>query len=110
MPFFDLINLGLRMDEGNRHLRTDPDFETGMIQIPGTKTEESECYMPMSPVLHAELKSYLESRTDDSPYLFPGRSAQTKVKRSTAGAVYSRRLRELPRSRPTWRRTQAHRH
>src|ERR1041384_4640874 len=52
----------------------------------GTKTEGSECYMPMSPALQAELKSYLESRTDDSAYLFPGRSAQTKGKK-----IYSRR-------------------
>jgi Phage integrase family len=74
------------MDEGNRLLRTDPNFETGMIHIPGTKTEEAECYMPMSPALHAELKAYLASRTDDSPYLFPGRSAQTKGKK-----IYSRR-------------------
>jgi integrase len=78
--------LGLRMDEGNRLLRTDPDFETGMIHIPGTKTEEAECYMPMSPALQDELKSYLAGRTDDSPYLFPGRLAQTKGKK-----IYSRR-------------------
>jgi hypothetical protein len=47
--------LGLRMDECNRLLRTDPNFETGMIHVPGTKTEEAECYMPMSPALQAEL-------------------------------------------------------
>jgi len=74
------------MDECNRLLRTDPNFDTGMIHIPGTKTEGAECYLPMSPALQAELKSYLEGRTDDSPYLFPGRSAQTKGKK-----IYSRR-------------------
>ena len=78
--------LGLRMDEGNRLLRTDPDFETGLIHIPGTKTEESECWLPMSPALQSELKAYLASRTDNSPYLFPGRSAQTTGKK-----IYSRR-------------------
>lgn len=78
--------LGLRMDEGNRLLRTDPDFDTGLIHIPGTKTEQSECYLPMSPALQAELKACLAARTDDSPYLFPGRSAQTKGKK-----IYSRR-------------------
>ena len=78
--------LGVRMDEGNRLLRTDPDFETGLIHIPGTKTEESECYLPMAPALQVELKAYLASRKDDSPYLFPGRSAQTKGKK-----IYSRR-------------------
>ena len=78
--------LGLRMDEGNRLLRTDPDFESGMIHVPGTKTEDAECYLPMSPALQTELKSYLASRTDDSPYLFPGRSAQTKGKK-----IYSHR-------------------
>ena len=40
----------------------------------------------MSPALQEELKSYLQTRTDDSPYLFPGRSAQTKGKK-----IYSRR-------------------
>jgi integrase len=78
--------VGVQMDEGNRLLRTDPDFETGLIHIPGTKTEKSECYLPMSPALQAELKAYLATRTDDSPYLFPGRSAQTKGKK-----IYSRR-------------------
>src|SRR5215813_1008214 len=78
--------LGLRMDEGNRLQITDVDFENGLIHIPGTKTEESECYLPMSPALQKELKSYLATRTDDSPFLFPGRSAQTKGKK-----IYSRR-------------------
>jgi integrase len=78
--------LGLRMDECNRLLKTDPDFETDMIHVPGTKTEEAECYMPMSPALQDELKAYLASRTDDSPYLFPGRSAQTIGRK-----IYSRR-------------------
>ena len=78
--------LGLRMDECNRLLRTDPNFDTEMIHIPGTKTEESECYMPMAPALQDELKAYLANRSDDSPYLFPGRSAQTKGRK-----IYSRR-------------------
>jgi integrase len=78
--------LGVRMDEGNRLLRTDADFDTGLIHIPGTKTEKSECYLPMSPALQTELKAYLATRTDDSIYLFPGRSAQTKGKK-----IYSRR-------------------
>jgi integrase len=51
-----------------------------------TKTEQSECYVPMSPALQAELKAHLASRTDDSEYLFPGRLAQTKGKK-----IYSRR-------------------
>ena len=74
------------MDEGNRLQITDVDFENGLIHVPGTKTEESECYLPMSPALQKELKSYLATRTDDSPFLFPGRSAQTKGKK-----IYSRR-------------------
>ena len=40
----------------------------------------------MSSAFQAELKAYLASRTDDSDYLFPGRSAQTKGKK-----IYSRR-------------------
>jgi integrase len=78
--------LGVRMDEGNRLQITDVDFENGVIHIPGTKTEESESYLPMAPALQEELRSYLASRTDDSPYVFPGRSAQTKGKK-----IYSRR-------------------
>ena len=78
--------LGLRMDEGNRLERTDIDLESGMIHVPGTKSEESECYLPMSPALQDELKTYLATRTDDSPFLFPGRSVQTKGKK-----IYSRR-------------------
>jgi integrase len=78
--------LGLRMDEGNRLLRTDPNFDTGLIHVPGTKTDEAECYMPMAPALQKELKAYLKMRKDDSPMLFPGRSAQTQGKK-----IYSRR-------------------
>jgi len=32
-----------------------------MIHVRGSKTEASECYMPMSPALQAELKAYLAS-------------------------------------------------
>jgi integrase len=112
--------LGLRMDECNRLLRTDPDFETGMIHIPGTKSAESECYLPMSPALQAELRAYLETRADDSPYLFPGRGARTKGKK-----IYSRRrlfekirrvtaynayVEKNPASRPmkAWKELKAH--
>lgn len=66
------------MDECNQLQRDDADFDTGLIHVPGTKTAESECYMPMSEALQRELKTYLDSRTDDSPYIFPGRSAQTE--------------------------------
>jgi integrase len=67
--------LGLRMDEANRLQRTHVHFAHALIHVPGTKTEESDCYLPMSPALQHELKAYLEARTDNSPYLFPGRSA-----------------------------------
>jgi len=78
--------LGLRMDEGNRLQLADVDFEAGLIHVTGTKTEESDAYLPMSPTLQTELKAYLASRTDKSSLLFPGRSAQTKGKK-----IYSRR-------------------
>lgn len=74
------------MDECNRLLRTDVDFEPCMMHVPGTKTAESECYLPMSPALQQELKTYLAMRTDTSPYLLPERSAQAKGKK-----IYSRR-------------------
>jgi hypothetical protein len=35
-------SLGLRMDEGNRLQKTDVDFDSGLIRIPGTKTAESD--------------------------------------------------------------------
>lgn len=47
---------------------------------------ESDWYLPMSPQLQTELKSYVASRGEDSPDLFPGRSAQSKGKK-----IYSRR-------------------
>lgn len=56
-------------------------FENGLIRVPGTKTEESECYLPASPALQDELKSYLANHSDESSLLFPGRSAQTKGKK-----------------------------
>lgn len=56
------------------------------MHVPGTKTAESECYLPMSPALQQELKTYLAMRTDTSPYLLPERSAQAKGKK-----IYSRR-------------------
>src|SRR5690242_18676974 len=79
------------MDEGNRLLRIDPDFETGLIHIPGTKTEKSECYLAMSSALQAELKAYLATRTDDSPYLFPGRRLFEKIRRVTAFKAYMKK-------------------
>ena len=96
----------LGLTDGRREPPADRSrLRPALIRIPGTKTEESECYMPMSPPLQAELKTYLATRNDDSPYLFPGRSAQTKGKK-----IYSRRRllkksNESPRSAPTWKRT-----
>ena len=72
-------------------LRTDPNFDTGLIHIPWSKTEEAECYLPMSSALQAELKAYLASRTDDSDYLFPVDRRRPKGRKSIPGGVSLKR-------------------
>jgi hypothetical protein len=58
------------------------------VRIPGTKTEESDAWLPVAPAVLRTLRELYESenRNPASPYVFPGRSAQTRGKK-----IYSRR-------------------
>jgi len=93
--------VGVRMDEGNRLLRIDPDFETGLIHIPGTKTAKSECYLAMSSELQAELKAYLATRTDDSPSCSLAGPLRRRARKFTADGGRSKKISASPHSRRT---------
>jgi integrase len=87
--WFDVTRyLGMRKDESNRLQWTDINWTAGKVRIPGTKTDEAEQWLPVAPVALKTLRDLYEStdRDDASPYVFPGRSAQTKGKK-----IYSRR-------------------
>jgi integrase len=87
--WFDVTRyLGMRKDESNRLQWTDIDWRAGKVRIPGTKTEEAEAWLPVAPAALKTLRDLYESKDRDlnSPYVFPGRSAQTKGKK-----IYSRR-------------------
>ena len=76
---------GMRKDEANRLTWDDISFELGMIRYPGTKTEESNVWLPLAPVAVEVLRG-LKAIGDGNPLVFPGRSSQTKGKK-----IYSRR-------------------
>ena len=87
--WFDVTRyLGMRKDESNRLQWSDIDWRTGKVRIPGTKTPEAEAWLPVAPTALKTLRELYESedRDQSSPYVFPGRSAQTKGKK-----IYSRR-------------------
>jgi integrase len=87
--WFDVTRFtGMRKDESNRLKWEDINWPLEQIRIPGTKTEESEVWLPLAPVALKTLRDLYEShdRTPDCEYVFPGRSAQTKGKK-----IYSRR-------------------
>lgn len=47
--YFDFLRFtGLRKDEANRVQWDDIDFNRGWLHVPGTKTEESDAYMPIA--------------------------------------------------------------
>jgi len=84
--YFDFMRYsGLRMDEANRMTWEDLDLVHGWIHVPGTKTEASDDYIPLAPIL---IDGLIEHRRQypNSEYVFFGRSAQTKGKK-----IYSRR-------------------
>jgi site-specific recombinase XerD len=80
---------GMRKDESNR-LRWDEhvDWQSRKIFIPGTKTEGADGWFDLAPPALRALRGLYDSplRDSTSPYVFPGRSAQTKGKK-----IYSRR-------------------
>jgi len=70
---------GMRKDECNRLKWSDINFEQVMIHIPGTKTEDSDAWLPLAPVaLHALEALRKKSDPGKCPWVFPGRSWQTK--------------------------------
>jgi integrase len=83
--YFDFLRYtGLRKDEANRLRWDDINFDEGWFHCRGTKTDESDAYLPMAPALAESLKRHKAS--SKSEYVFPGRSARTAGKR-----IYSRR-------------------
>ena len=79
------ITLGARMDEGNRALWADIRWSTRTIRIQGTKTEGSDVTVSIPPLLFNALVE-LHSQKEDSEFIFPGESPQTRNKK-----IYSRR-------------------
>jgi integrase len=78
----------MRKDEANRLQWSDVNWDLARIRIPGTKTEESEVWLPLAPAALETLRALYESedRHSDCEYVFPGRSARTKGKK-----IYARR-------------------
>ena len=84
--YFDFIRFtGLRKDEANRARWEDVDLDRGWLHVRGSKTEESDNYMPIAPALLDEL-AWPGKNDGGSEYVFPGNSSQTKGKK-----IYSRR-------------------
>jgi integrase len=87
--WFDVTRFtGMRKDECNRLKWDDINWKAAEIRIPGTKTEESETWLPLGEVALKTLRELYESKERDAgcPWIFPGRSSQTKGKK-----IYSRR-------------------
>ena len=84
--YFDFIRFtGLRKDETNLVTWDDVDLKRGWLHVPGSKTEESDDYIPLAPVLFNQLV-WLHNTNEESDYLFPGNSARIVGKK-----IYSRR-------------------
>jgi len=78
--YFDFLRFtGLRKDEANRLRWDDINFDTGFLHCRGTKTDESDAYLPLAPALMASLRKHRGTNLSD--YLFPGQSAQTRGKK-----------------------------
>jgi integrase len=83
--YFDFLRFtGLRKDEANRLRWEDINFDEGYFHCRGTKTDEADAYLPLAPALIESLKTH--KVTNQSEYVFAGRSAQTRGKK-----IYSRR-------------------
>jgi len=79
------IMFGARMDEGNRATWPDIDWSRHTLRIRGTKTDESDAVLSIPPALFSELMELYRQR-EDSDFIFPGESSQTRGKK-----IYSRR-------------------
>ena len=85
--WFDVTRFtGMRKDEANRLEWNDINFERSMIHYPGTKTEDSDAWLPLAPVALYTLRELRKQSDPNCLLVFPGRSYQTKGKK-----VYSRR-------------------
>jgi integrase len=83
--YFDFLRFtGLRKDEANNLRWDDINFDEGYFHCRGTKTHDSDAYLPLAKVLIETLKRHKEEST--SEYVFAGTSRQTKGKK-----IYSRR-------------------
>ena len=86
--WFDVTRFtGMRKDETNRLQWSDINFESGMIHITGTKTEDSDAWLPLAPALLETLKPLYEKRKPGVPWVFPGRRGRSKDKK-----VYERKV------------------
>jgi len=57
--YFDFMRYtGLRLDESNRVTWDDVDLVNGWLHVPGTKTEASDDYIPLAPILIDELAEH----------------------------------------------------
>jgi integrase len=70
--FLTAYRHGLRASEIGLLQRTDVDFKRLRLRVHRVKGSISAEY-PMQPDLAKALRSYIRSRKDDSPYLFPSR-------------------------------------
>lgn len=76
--WFDVTRFtGMRKDEANRLAWSDVNFELGMVRYPGTKTAESNTWLPLAPVAIYTLKQLKAASEAGNPLVFPGRSSQT---------------------------------
>jgi integrase len=84
--WFDVARFtGMRKDECNRLQWKDINFKMAMIHYPGTKTEDSDAWLPLAPVALRTLEELRKQSDLGCPWVSPGRSYQTKGKK-----VYSR--------------------
>jgi integrase len=85
--WFDVTRFtGMRKDEANRLKWTDVRLDIGMIHVPGSKTEQSDAWLPLAPVAVDTLRALYKVSDANCPWAFPGRSSQTKGKK-----IYARR-------------------
>jgi integrase/recombinase XerD len=95
--WFDVARFtGMRKDECNRLQWNDINFEQAMIHYPGTKTEESDQWLPLAPVALRTLEELRkQSDPDKCPWVFPGRSYQTKGKKVYSRSYMFERIKKL---------------
>jgi integrase len=103
--YFDFMRYtGLRLDEANRAMWEDIDFEKGWMKVRGTKTEMAADSIPLAPALKAILFEH-RSNYPNTELIFPNRNDGTKaysrdrlfqkVQRLTARARYAKLHPEL---------------